>query len=291
MTRSRPLEPGAPYRDEREGARVMLERLRAQNDETLAAVWPAAAQVYGLRAGRAAAGRVRVVMGATMFGLAVAMMLAGNSVGTGTGGALSAVLLTAWAASWLADHLARRVAVGELGRQLARARGDGAGLFQALERERAFDPAAWLETEMVRSERVAAAWSIAGLIFIAPLTIHLMVGFVLSGFSLSLVGYDTWIVLSAVLVGHCHALGAILAARHVMRLPPDRPVDWGAGNVLGWIIAMSCVPGIFAVGVPVVLVAVTGLFVVYGGLVNIEQRSSTERLFFAHVAATAPPRA
>jgi hypothetical protein len=77
--------------------------------------------------------------------------------------------------------------------------------------------------------------------------------------------FDTWIVLSMIIVPHAHLVVVACAARYARALVrnfPYRPENAGVGGALasvGYATAMSAVPGIVLIGIPPALTAVTGL--------------------------------
>jgi hypothetical protein len=118
-------------------------------------------------------------------------------------------------------------------------------------------------------EKASVALPMAGISLLAPLGIHLGIWSLTQGTELGgsrwLEGFDWWIGVSLMLVGVAHATLAILCcvfAGKVSRaslvfLKSKSPMSgWG---VLGWTVLASCLPGLIAFAIPVVVVLVTGL--------------------------------
>jgi len=134
------------------------------------------------------------------------------------------------------------------------------------------DPVAALEalrhaTGETITAGVARSWEIAGLALpliatalLGPLTLH-------APFFLGTLRpaqeFGQWILLSAVIVGHAHLAFGYFAYRHVRRLTQGERL--GARSALaiwGKTILVSAVPGVLLAGIPPIITAVTGVFLV-----------------------------
>ncbi len=124
-------------------------------------------------------------------------------------------------------------------------------------------------TERVKQlERLSLLLPLVCLSLLTPLTLHLLVGVTLLGVSVE--KFNSWILLSLVLVGHAHAGLVVFSIHHITAV--QRALDHGA-PVLGgsrgalallWTVSLSAVPGAVLLFIPPVLVATTGAVFVPG---------------------------
>jgi hypothetical protein len=178
----------------------------------------------------------------------------------------SALLVAAWPAGIVATLLARAVARGILSGwadEPVRLTGD---LAKDLARLDADEPLAVMRRTAERWERPAAAWPLAALSLVTPLTIHLVVDWIPNmGRDVLLQDFGTWIALSVVLVGHSHLavlVGAVRWARSLRERPTELLTtglarSWGVTLLVA--AGLACLPGIVLLGIPPILVALTGL--------------------------------
>lgn len=126
---------------------------------------------------------------------------------------------------------------------------------------------------VARSEPSSLWLPLAGVGLLVPLHLHLAYHLLTKGFSFSsrvVEGFDWWIGASLILVGFAHLVLAFQGFRFAskasqmstVQLEAKAPVSgWAA---LGWTVLGSLLPGVIAIGIPPVLVFVTGiLFIPY----------------------------
>lgn len=224
-------------------------------------------------------------------------------IGAGVGGVLGAVLVFGGAAmilvdprfeallpallvgAWLLFGIGRIVG-GFVGRRafrrlLAALLAPQGELVRDVERLEGLDVPDAATSLLERFEAGSLAWPLAAASLVAPLTLHLMVW--LLGFGGKLADFGKWIALSALIVGHAHLVLALLSRRYVQRLraEPWGPSGGGWGSTLGWTIFASAIPGLVFFGLPPILVAVTGLFVIPTMFVWARRTLERERLAVA----------
>ena len=241
-----------------------VERVREQQTRE----WPnreAARRVAVRRIARAVAGATGLGFGCAAFVCAIAGF--GCSLWAWPeprpSGLLTALLLSSWLAAFVAWGVTRVAASTVIGRRVhapPTLTGDAGEDLLRLQREDSLGRSRELAS---RWEWAGAALPIAALSMVAPLTLHFVVRCLFG--PLHLGDYDGWIVLSALLVGHAHvALCAcgMLWARGLCRRHTAALGDGLQGSILKAIfvaVGVACLPGIFLIGVPPLLVLVTGL--------------------------------
>ena len=108
------------------------------------------------------------------------------------------------------------------------------------------------------------AWPLAALALLAPLTLHYLY-YLATEAPVARGSFDGWIGLSIAVVGHCHLLLAVLCWRFARRVRRRSAAELGHAPArdgwvaLGLVTLASLVPGVALLGIPVLLVAVTGL--------------------------------
>jgi hypothetical protein len=114
-----------------------------------------------------------------------------------------------------------------------------------------------------RLEFLSFALPIAALTLMLPLTIHFLVGTIF--FNVPIYRFNTWILISLVLVGHAHLTLLILSVMHVKRIRseldrgvPPAGISRGFWALL-WTVTTSTIPGAVLLCIPPILVALTGL--------------------------------
>ena len=251
---------------------VLQERLDALQEHRAQDVFlvEVARRVARRRLGRAWGGAFALVCGVAAFAVGLASLPADYH---------SEKLLHDWATSLL--FVAPLVGVAALvcGRAVARlwlARrldapprltGDVAADLARIE---AADPLRASREIAMRWERMSVALPIAAASILAPLTIHGIVFCTLSvpsgGVTASAVdAFGTWIGLSALIVGHAHVavlVGTVrwayrLRATPTARLRVDLHKHWGKTLLVA--VGVACIPGIVLLGIPPLLVAITGV--------------------------------
>ncbi len=139
-----------------------------------------------------------------------------------------------------------------------------------LARIEAIDPLRASREVAMRWERASIALPLAAVAMLAPLTLHGFVWGMLSWPSMSsssspLSDYGEWIALSALIVGHAHLAVLIGSVRWAFRLRETPTVrvrhdlhkHWGVTLLVA--MGVACVPGIVLLGIPPLLVGITGL--------------------------------
>jgi uncharacterized membrane protein YhdT len=148
------------------------------------------------------------------------------------------------------------------------------------------EPRAALAHRVSRLETGSVAATLVGWALLAPLTLHLLVAAALArSLADGLHDFDRWIEASLVLTGVAHVTLALLGCRYAKKLRAwdherdDAPTaGWSA---LGWTILASCVPGIVALAIPPLLVALTGFVFVPATFGFMRWRTTEERLVLA----------
>ena len=251
---------------------VLQQRIAAlrERHETEAPFVDVARRVAVRRVGRAAGGFIATVVGGGALVVGLASWLSSGTEETYAHTVASVLLVAAWPAGIVTALVARAVARGILSGwadEPVRLTGD---LARDLARLDADEPLAAMRRTAERWERSAAAWPLAALSLVTPLTIHLLVDWIPNlGRDASLLqDYGTWIALSVVLVGHSHLavlVGAVRWARSLRGRPTellatDLSRSWGVTLLVA--VGLACLPGIVLLGIPPILVALTGLLFV-----------------------------
>jgi hypothetical protein len=257
------------YRDPSAGVAAELGALLDRRIREIELLPDAYRRTYARRAGRAAAGLVGAAGGVVLFAAAAGWACATRQV-LGTvepEGALTHILFASWVAALAAYALARAWAAMRFDAHLARQLALSGSPWGDLERLRNVSARAEAARLVRRAETPSAGLPLVALALLAPLSLHYVGAAVLGHEWPDAQAFDGWIVLSAVIVGHCHLLLAIQSWRFARRLrdvSDDHVADrahrdaWAA---FGWTVAASAVPGLILFGVPVFLVAVTGFFI------------------------------
>jgi hypothetical protein len=249
----------ALYRDDDFGARLHYDELLQQRERQLDQLDGPVARVYERRLGRAAAGAA---------GIAGASALVAASVAVGADlmekdGALSKILLGSWlvaGAAYLAGRLVAKHRIRPILQRMAQPSGD---LRADLERLRDAEPSRAMRQLADGLERSSVALPLMTLALLMPLTLHALV-WALWGWDGG--DFDVWILMSSVIVGHCHLVLAFLCWRFARNMR-----GWSTSMLAdrrhreGWVAwaitaAVSFFPGIVLLAIPPALVSLTGLF-------------------------------
>jgi hypothetical protein len=228
--------------------------------------WPereAARRIAARRVARAVAGAtgLTVVTGAFVF--AIAAFVEGSWPAPVREWLLTAVFFSAWPAAlvaWAVTRLAASVAIGRRVHAPIRLTGIAGEDLLRLAHEDSLASARALAT---RWQRASAALPLAALSMIAPLTLHFVVWCLVA--PREALDFGKWIAISVVVVGHAHvALGvcSVLWALSLCRRETsalDSRLLRGWLKALGITVGVACVPGVLLLGIPPLLVAVTGL--------------------------------
>jgi hypothetical protein len=244
--------------------RIAALRERYESEAPFVAV---ARRVAVRRVGRAAGGFIATVVGGSALLVGLASWLSSGTEETYAHTVASGLLVAALPAGIVAALFAKAVACGIFsGRtdESVRLTGD---LAKDLARLDAEEPLVSMRRTAEQWERAAAAWPLAALSLVTPLTIHLLVDWItnLSHDERVLQDFGTWIALSVVLVGHSHLavlIGSVRWARSLRERPTELLTtglsrSWGVTLLVA--MGLACLPGIVLLGIPPVLVALTGL--------------------------------
>jgi hypothetical protein len=260
------------YRDGTEALRQEAQRLRKRHQVTVDALRKPAEPVFMARCARAAAGRVLVGGAVAMIIAGIAIVLLENDYLGGSAwnhNLLTAILLGTWPAAGAAFLVARAWARRTFERRLLAPLAPTGDAHGDLERARRFDPGQHAMRMLVALEPASMAPLLAGSAVLMPLTLHFFAGLVLGT---DIAGYDSWIAISAVAVGHCHLILAVRAWRYGKQLAtmPTMALlhhSYEPGwKTYGIVLAASLFPGVLLMFVPIILVALTGVFIplIYG---------------------------
>lgn len=266
---------------------VLHERiaaLRARRAAEAPAV-DAARGVLVRRVGRAVGGAAGAIFGLAAFAVALASLVLQRQ-GEEAAAAAVELLLGGWIAAIVAGALGRVVARSSLvladavGPPLC---GDAAEDLARLER---FDPLRDVRAAASRWERASNALPLAALSLLTPLTLHWLVYALLcvsEDGSAGVAQFGRWVALSALIVGHAHLALLVTAVRwasslrtkaaDVVRFDVHR--SWG--NALFLAIGVACLPGAVLVGLPPILVGLTGILFVPAMYVVTANRLVRER--------------
>jgi hypothetical protein len=140
-----------------------------------------------------------------------------------------------------------------------------------LARLEARDPLREACTTAMRWEGLSAGLPLAAVSLLAPLTIHFVVYslFDLSHFGAkTLEDFGMWAAMSVIIVGHAHLALLVCSLRwaHKLRARPTDEIHLGLSRA--WLESLlisagiACLPGIVLLGIPPILVIVTGLLFV-----------------------------
>jgi hypothetical protein len=225
-------------------------------------------RVAARRVGRAFGGAVMLAFGVVALACGLASLLADGASQKETRILATEVLLAGWAAGLVvalaAAYLERFVLAARSNPPLLLS-GNAAVDLVGLE---ARDPLAVAKAHARRWERASVALPLAALSISSPLTIHWLVWTTLQLASRGTVPADDfgeWIGYSALIVGHAHIavlVGSVLWARSLRSKPTalvrqDLCKHWGLTLLVA--VGVACVPGIALLGIPPILVAITGL--------------------------------
>lgn len=105
-------------------------------------------------------------------------------------------------------------------------------------------------------ELAALALPLAGLSLALPLTLHAALAVLLRS---DAVGFNGWVVVSTTLVGHAHLVLAALSVGYAGALCQRRPPPVTALGAVALTALAAAVPGLFFLGLPVLLTFLTGV--------------------------------
>lgn len=131
--------------------------------------------------------------------------------------------------------------------------------------------------EASRLERGSLLWPAFGLGMITPLASHSLVG---AMFGVSAADIGDWVRVSVWVVGLAHLVFAGTLAREAKRMA-ESPDTWSLGRatarVVGYSTLAGCVPGAIFIGIPPLLVAMTGSVLAPLILAGLRDRLTKER--------------
>jgi hypothetical protein len=220
------------------------------------------------RIARTVAGATALLAGLTTFVCALASLPGGGLVLASPqwSYASTCVLLCAWPLALAAGAVARVVVGASTVRRLhapVAVTGPPGGGLVMLE---GADTLGAARAMAARWERASTALPLAALSMTAPLTIHFVVWSLLVGPThASARDFGQWIAASVVIVGHAHLALAACAARWAYKLRERESWALGAGvgasslKALFLSVGVACLPGVLLIGLPPVLVLVTGI--------------------------------
>jgi hypothetical protein len=257
-----------------------LAELRARELATLSK----ARSVYARRVGRIAAGAVASVGAFAVFGGAMRAIAASHGWfvnGDAVDGTLTYALLLTWpaaAVAYVAGRICARARIdATLERSLART-GDWACDLRRLEEATL---TADVGARAVAVERPSASLPLIAASFLAPLTIHYLFMFAITGGQVAARGFDEWIAASVLIVGHAHLVLAIcswLFAGKLARRETGVPSDYSWAKAFGFTVLAGAIPGGILYLIPPVIVAVTGLAFIPLMYFVIDRRMFAERM-------------
>jgi hypothetical protein len=260
------------YRSSDAVVRERIEVLRAARREpAYEADFAGASRVAAARIARAFAGGAGTFSGLCAFGLALsAFLVSGENRGV-TEAQLcemaEAALLGGWLAALVAGVFGYVGACATLPLEPNEHGSDAANPSIELATLERHDPLREMRDVARRWEFAAAATPLTALSLLAPLTLHWLVAVVfLGGGAPSDHEFrSAWIPGSALIVGHAHlalVIACLCWARSLRRrdaLEARLTINRSWGGALAVTVATACVPGAVLLGVPPILVALTGL--------------------------------
>ena len=230
-----------------------------------------ARRVASRRMARACGGCVALGVAVAAFVTGLASMASGYEMEKTAHMWATALLLGAWAAGVGVTVLLRLVTYPVLAARLDAPFALSGNVAADLASLDARDPVQSSVAVAVRWERASVALPLAAVSMLAPLTIHCVVWCGMSASTLSwttLRDYGGWIAMSALLVSHAHLavlVGAVrwawsLRSRPTAELRSNLLRHWGLTLLVA--VGAACLPGVVLLGIPPILVAVTGLLFV-----------------------------
>jgi hypothetical protein len=238
-------------------------RQRREQDAVFVGV---ALGVAARRIGRAVGGAVGIAFGGAAMLVAVGAFLLDYPAQGPMRAAATTLLLGAWPLALVAGLAGRWTARALLSLDTRMTMtGDAATDLANLQ---ARDPLRDTCSLASRWERRSAALPLAAVSLMAPLSLHWIVWCLLDVPHIGIKSaedFGSWIGVSAVLVGHAHIallVAAVRWTRKLRTLPTlalrvDLSRAWGLA--LGVAVGVACLPGVVLLGIPPILVAVTGL--------------------------------
>jgi hypothetical protein len=270
------------YRDAEFYLRDRRDELLAVREAELADAWPDVARVHGRRVGRITAGWFAVSGAVLLVGFAIWRWLEGSGsnitltpILIGTVALVPVAYVLGWSVARLALHRMRGKGLALTGNAIV----DLAQLDHDTRRTA-------LTSRVSRLERASVAATLAGWALLTPLSLHLVVAAAgATSWGDCVTAFDRWIDASLVLTGFAHVTLAVLGWRYANKLRAwdhvreDAP--GGGWAAWGWTILASCLPGIIALAIPPIVVALTGLLFIPATFTFMRWRVSQERFVLA----------
>ncbi len=255
-------EAALAYRSSEEGLRARRAELLLQRRAEIEALPKAASRVYARRISRMAAGATLIICAALIPTTAIGQYVA-LQTWDAREGILTAILLAAPVLAIFAWCVAGPIAALGFRRRLLRTMRPTEDLTGDVDRLSRHSAEATADEYADRLERPSVSWPLIGLALTVPLLLHFPVWLLIRSTSDGIFAdFDKWILISLVLVSHCHLLLAFLAWRFARKLrnDPVHTVPSHAGWFAWlWTWASSAVPGAVLLLIPVGITLVTGL--------------------------------
>lgn len=267
------------YRDENDAASIRAETRQAEAGLPPTLVAPNLTKLYAKRIARIAT-PVFAVLVLAISGVMVGLSPIGGLRWHMTYGLVAVWLLSPifYAAARVVSRYRIRARLGKLEQIHLK---DASAIEQIIRKEGGA-LSDWLGERTQRMERLSWAFPASLLAFIAPLSIHFVVGalFMNNRYARD---FDRWMVMTMAMVGAAHLFVAIFTARHVILVQREMnagkiPIGAKRGWVtMGFATAAGCVPGALLVGIPPLLVAATGSLYLPLLFSQLSQRMGNER--------------
>lgn len=280
---------GHLYRDPSDGLGRLRAELYRQRLNELEELPRGLRRLYTRRIARTAAGAAAFAGMSAVFLLALIALVDGPMDPTSVGAAeLGGATMSVWVLSLLTYVVARVVAASHFRRRVTGLLEVSGEVYRDVDLLRA--PLPQRAVELVsRHERASIAWPLMGAAMLLPLLLHWGVYALHRGAVPAAGEFGFWIALSAVTVSHSHLVLAYCARRFAQELSRsslermDR-LDVYGFRALGLTIASSLLPGLVLVGIPCILVGLTGLVFVPATFWSVVSRVRRERLALAEIS-------
>lgn len=258
------VRPDGIFRDPNQALAIQLSALRQKRRAEIAEVPVAFVELYVARLSRLRAGVIACAGTALVFVVSLAAVAVHGPFGLPDDLArhIAAVLLGTWCLSVIAYVLTRRTGSRHFARRLETGIEPSGDSHRDLDRLRNVQTRRAALELVDRLEGPGLAWPLAGMAMSLPLLLHFLVFEIAAGFPPDPLVFGDWVVLSATLVPHCHLVLARRCFRHGRDLARGRVCEDAAISALGTTMAFSLIPGLILIGVPTVLVGVTGAAIV-----------------------------
>jgi len=236
--------------------------------ETEALAVDLARRIASRRVARACGGAVALTLAVVAFVTGLVSMAAGYEAEKTAHVWATALLLGAWAAGLAVALVLRLVAYPVLAARLDATVALSGNVAADLARLDGRDPVASSVAVATRWERASIALPMAAVSMLAPLTIHFVVWCVMSAANPSstmLRDFGGWIAISALIVSHAHLAVLVGAVRWALSLRARATADVRRDLLRNWGLTLlvaagaACLPGVVLLGIPPILVGVTGL--------------------------------